>query len=433
MNRRLLVLCYFYPPLAGGGVHRVLSFTRYLPAHGWSCTVVCAGEEDYWIVDPSLLQRIPPATRVERVQGGSALSAWLTLGGRRRPGARGRRSGAVFGALRALSDFTLLPDSYAGWSRRAGRVATRLANETGFDAMLSSSPPDSVHLAARAVRRATGLPWAADFRDPWVPLHFRTPPTAWHRGRQAALEKSVIEGADIVLAASRTHADAMGAVSGAHARRVVHLPNGFEPGEESAAAAQDDGTDAPAFRMAFTGTLSLMTDTEQFLAALGDVLASRPQARRHVRARMCGPYDVRYEQRALALGLADIVTFTGPVSHATSRRIQRGADLLLLWKPRHGVTMVPGKTYEYLDAGRPILALLDPDDEAAALVARGGGLVVSPHDRAAIARAIGERYDAWARGTRWPDLRPAWLDDFARPALAARLASELDHLVQSRS
>ena len=42
--RRLLIFAYFYPPLAGGGVHRVLSFTRHLPAHGWACTVVCAGE-----------------------------------------------------------------------------------------------------------------------------------------------------------------------------------------------------------------------------------------------------------------------------------------------------------------------------------------------------------------------------------------------------
>src|SRR5439155_1728807 len=51
--RRALVLAYFYPPLAGGGVHRVLSFTRHLPAHGWACTVVCAGERDYWVSDPS--------------------------------------------------------------------------------------------------------------------------------------------------------------------------------------------------------------------------------------------------------------------------------------------------------------------------------------------------------------------------------------------
>jgi glycosyltransferase involved in cell wall biosynthesis len=428
-RRRLLVLCYFYPPLAGGGVHRVLAFTRHLPAHGWDCTVVCAAEDDYWVVDPSLVARIPDATRVERVSGGSALSMWLGLRGRK--GGGGRRSGAVFGALRGLSDLFLMPDSYAGWARRAARAATRLARSGGFDAMLSSSPPDSVHLAAREVRRRTGLPWVADFRDPWIPLHFRRPPTGWHRARQAGLEKSVIEGADIVLAASRAHADAMGVESGARARRVVHLPNGFEPRTGGVAQPADAGA-APAFRMAFTGTLSQMTDTEQFLDALHDVLAARPEARRRIRVRMCGPYDVHYENRATALGLTGIVTFTGPVSHDASRDAQLGADLLLLWKPRHGSTMVPGKTYEYLDTGKPILALLDPRDEAAELVTRGGGAVVDPDDRGAIARAIGDRYDAWKAGGATPASRPAWLDEFARPALAGRLASVLEDLVLSR-
>ena len=79
MNRRLLLLCYFYPPLAGGGVHRALGFTRWLPERGWDCTVVCAGPEDYWVRDETLEGRIPPQTEVIRVPGGSALSAWLRL------------------------------------------------------------------------------------------------------------------------------------------------------------------------------------------------------------------------------------------------------------------------------------------------------------------------------------------------------------------
>jgi hypothetical protein len=120
------------------------------------------------------------------------------------------------------------------------------------------------------------------------------------------------------------------------------------------------------------------------------------------------------------------------VTHDASRDAQLGADLLLLWKPRHGSTMVPGKTYEYLDTGKPILALLDPRDEAAELVTRGGGAVVDPDDRGAIARAIGDRYDAWKAGGATPASRPAWLDEFARPALAGRLASVLEDLVLSR-
>lgn len=428
-ERRLLVLCYFFPPLAGGGVHRILGFTRHLPAHGWSTTVVCAGPDDYWVTDPSLEARVHPATEVVRVRGGSGLSAWLSLRG----GAKGagRRSGAAFGPLRRLSDLLLLPDSYAPWARRAARAALRLARGGRFDALLSSSPPDSVHLAALRVARATRLPWVADFRDPWIGLHFREPPTAWHRARHARMERDVLEGADLVLAASRSHADTLGARSGATPRRAVHLPNGFEP----AAPAPDppDPGEPHSFTMVFTGTLSQMSDTEQFLDALHDVLAHRAEARRRIRVHLCGPFDVHYENRAVALGLSGIVRFPGPLDHADTRRLQREADLLLLWKPRHGTTMVPGKTYEYLDAGRPVLALLNPTDEAADLVRRAGGRIVDPDDRAAIAGAIAERYDAWKAHGRAPDARPDWLAGFTRESLTARLASELDSLVQSRA
>ena len=86
--RRVLLLAYFYPPLAGGGVHRVLSFTRHLPAHGWACTVVCAGERDYWVSDESLVASVPHETEVIRVEGGSGLSTWLRL---KRGDAHGRR------------------------------------------------------------------------------------------------------------------------------------------------------------------------------------------------------------------------------------------------------------------------------------------------------------------------------------------------------
>ena len=194
-RRRLLILCHFFPPLGGGGVHRVLGFTRYLPDHGWDCTVVCADRGDYWVTDESLLSEVRPGTEVSRVAGGSALSAWL----RWRSHDQGRRSGSLFAGLRSLSDWWLLPDSYAGWAKRAaarGRFLfdSRRGGATEyFDALLSSSPPDSVHLGALDLKRRFGTPWVADFRDPWIGLNFREPKTRWHRARQRRLEASVLE------------------------------------------------------------------------------------------------------------------------------------------------------------------------------------------------------------------------------------------------
>ena len=426
--RRLLVLCYFFPPLAGGGVHRVLSFVRELPRLGWNCTVIAAGREDYWVTDDTLEARIPAATEVIRVSGGSALSAWLRLRGGR---ASGRRRGSTFSLLRRLSDWWLLPDAYAGWIARARRAAEARLARGDVDALLSTSPPDSVHLAALGARRAHPVPWIADFRDPWMGLTLRQPPSAWHRARQRALERSVLESADRVLVASRTHADNLLA-GGAKTRGVVHLPNGFAPDGERAAREGVDapgGTPAARFLAVFTGTLSMMPETEVFLEALHDLLARRPELRRRFRARLAGPFDTGYEDRAVALGLTGIVEFTGPLTHDASRALQREADVLLLWKPRGMPTMVPGKLYEYLDAGRPLLAVLPAGDEAATLAERGGATRIDPGDRAALERALERIVDRRDAEGRAPVTRPAWLDEHARPALARRLARELDAVV----
>ena len=448
MSRRLLLLCYFYPPLGGGGVHRALGFTRWLPRHGWDCTVVCAGPEDCWVKDETLAGQIPPETEVIRVPGGSALSAWLGLvrgvtrvAGRSapaasgEPGSAGRRSGLVFGGLRLLSDWMLLPDSYAGWARRARRVAAARLERGDVTALLSSSPPDSVHLAALPLARRFGLPWVADFRDPWIGLHFRRPPTAWHAARQRELERRVLTGADLVLAASRTHADDLESDPDARPRRVAHLPNGYQPDATSTSpsAGGDGPRDPQHFTLVYSGTLSLMPDAEVLFEALHQVLAQRPEARRRIRVRLAGPFDTDYEDRAVALGLKGIVEFLGPIAHGEARALQRSADLLLLWKPRGYRTMVPGKTYEYLDAGRPIVALLEADDEAARLVRRAGAVCLPPGDREALAAEIERRYLAWKEGSgtaaRTTAARPEWLDEHTRPRLAARLAGLLDALV----
>jgi len=433
-RRRLLLLCYFFPPLAGGGVHRVLSFVRELPRFGWDCTVISADRSDYWVVDDTLEARIPAATEVLRVSGGSALSAWLKV-----RGGAGRRSGTTFSALRALSDWWLLPDSYVGWAKRAAHVAAQRLARGDVDAMLSSSPPDSVHLAALEARRRRPVPWIADFRDPWIGLHFRKPPSGWHRSRQQRLERRVLTTADRVLVASRTHADNIGAESGARPRVVTHLPNGFAPEEAGEAARTPARSTDPAaaagahrFLAVYTGTMATMPETEVFLEAVHDLLARRPELRRRFRARLAGPFETGYRDRAVALGLTGIVEFTGPLAHAESRALQRDADVLLLWKPPGIPTMVPGKLYEYLDSGRPLIALLPRGDEAAELAERGGATRLDPGDRAGLERALETQVDARDAGGRAPDSRPGWLDEHARPNLARRLAAELDALVGGR-
>jgi glycosyltransferase involved in cell wall biosynthesis len=173
-----------------------------------------------------------------------------------------------------------------------------------------------------------------------------------------------------------------------------------------------------------------MPDADVFLEALHDLFARRPEARRRVRARIAGPYEQSHADRAVALGLTGIVHFLGPQPHGATRALQQAADLLLLWKPRgEGYrTMVPGKLYEYLDAGTPVLALLPEGDEAADLVRRAGGEVVPPGERGPVVDAIERRYLMWKDGRRERPVRPAWLEEHTRARLSQRLAGLLDRI-----
>jgi glycosyltransferase involved in cell wall biosynthesis len=427
VRRRLLLVSYFFPPLAGGGVYRALALARHLPRHGWACTVLCAGEDDYWVRDESLLAQVPPETELIRVRGGSAASLGLKLlarGGGRRP------SGASAG-LRAAASWFQVPDAYAGWARRAARAARARAGRGDLGAVLSTSPPDSVHAVGRSAARAARVPWVADFRDPWVGLYFKRPPTAWHRARHAALERRVLEEADLVTVASRTHLGELGQASGARPRRAEHWPNGFEVEAEPDRAPTGTTPGAAARRMSlvFTGTLSQMPDAEVFLEAVAELCRRRPEARRRVRVTLAGPHESGYPDRALGLGLTGIVEFTGPVDHARARALQQGADLLLLWKPSGAAyrTMVPGKLYEYLSARRPLLALLPEGDEAAAL-ARAGGAEVMGGQRAAVADALERHYVAFLEGAEVERPVSPWLASHERPRLVERMAGWLDQL-----
>lgn len=427
-GRRLLLLCYFFPPLGGGGVHRVLGFTRHLPRFGWSCTVVCAGEEDYWVRDESLA--VPPDTEVIRVRGGGAITSWLKTGG----AAGGRRSGATFGMLRRLSDWWLLPDSYRGWAQRARGVALRRIQHGDVSALWSSSPPESVHLAARDIAAKTRLPWIADFRDPWIPLAFRTPPTVWHRARQEAMERSVLERADRVITASRLHAESLQArLPATAASRVLHVPNGFESAVKPRDIA-DTAAESEPFLVVFTGTMSQLPDVETLLEAVHDLLARHPEARRRLRVELLGAFESGFEDRSIALGLKGIVRFLGPRTHVETRGLQHRADLLMLLKPTGPAfrTMVPGKLYEYFEARRPIVALIDEQDEATELLRRAGQAMLPPGRRQALTDELERRYLDWRAHGRAADCELPWIEAHQRSRLTERLASTLDDLVPPR-
>jgi len=416
-RRRVLIVSHFFPPHGGGGVHRVLAWTRHLPSFGWDVTVLAAGRAGYWIHDDSLLARVPPDTEVRRVDALTGVVLWRrALGGGQREGGARRDD-----SLRALARFFLFPDSYAAWQRPAIAAGLERVASGGIDCVLSTSPPETAHLVGERIAR--GLPWVADFRDPWVGLHYRRPPTPFHAARHRAAERRVLERADRVLCASRTHYEAVRQVAGDRAR---FLPNGIELEAEKAEEAESPARDGR-LTVVSTGSHVDMPALFALLEALAARLQRDPGIAQRLRFVLAGPHDAALSRLVEARGLQAMVTFAGILPHAEARALQRSADRLLFVRnegPGYGA-MVPGKTYEYLDARRPVVALV-AESEAAGILREAGAFVVAPDQAEAALDALLARNEQAPRPDEGAIARI--LGPRSRRALAGELAGILSEL-----
>jgi glycosyltransferase involved in cell wall biosynthesis len=128
-----------------------------------------------------------------------------------------------------------------------------------------------------------------------------------------------------------------------------------------------------------------------------------------------------------------VVTLHGYISHADSIELMRTANLLFLpmQNMREGVraTIVPGKTYEYLAAGTPILGALPEGDARDILTEAGNAALVLPDDVEAMARAIAEAVARFQSGERPPGPDPDVVARFEYRRLAAELASVFDRVL----
>jgi glycosyltransferase involved in cell wall biosynthesis len=425
--KHVLMIVPFFPPMGGGGVYRALSFVRYLPSHGWRTTVVTPRGDAFWIHDASLEARIPASCRVVRTAtlSGQAMLSRARGGGAAR---ESKRSSRRFGAARRVSAALLVPDSYVGWFPFARRAALEAARPGTFDAVYSTSPPETSHLVGEIVSARARLPWVADFRDPWMNLRLLAPASRLHARVHRAMEARVCARASAVVVTTRWHESVLR--DAYPYARVVRIPNGYD-GEEvrSVVALQPD---AAPMRIVHAGMLTQKRSAVSFLEALARFFQRFPQARHDIDVEFVGAHEDESEHALARLSLSDRVRFRGSVQHDEVLQLERKAHVLLLIKHADSRYdgLVPGKLYEYIGMARPVLALA-PVGEARSLVeSLRRGETADPAHVEGIMDKIEVLYRHFKNGTldRAYDLSPA--PELERERQALELAHVLDRCTQ---
>jgi len=401
------MVAYYFPPLGGIGSLRAMKLATYLPESGWDVTVLAPRRGTYYR-DPTLTF---PEEKVVRTGSIELSRAGKTVLAPRTSDTEAARVGSLRRLVRdAARKWLYRPDPQIGWYPFAVRAGRRALREGRFDAVFSSSFPITAHLVGRRLHRDSGLPWVAEFRDPWTDVIADGEP---RKAREVARERSIVVEATRVVTVSEAWAALF---RGKGAREVGVVTNGYD--------AADLAPGRPPDGIVVTYLGSFYSDRQDLSAVwpalrrIGDTSPSR-----RFRLRFVGDLDRGLRREIAAHGLEEALEVTGflPYREALARTADSSILLGAGARDERPILkgLIPAKLFEYLGTGLPILYVGDPGSDAALLLARQPGcFVVAPGDAASIERALRQALDT-------PRLARD-LEAYTRRALAARLAVILD-------
>lgn len=410
---KVLLVSYLFPPIAGGGVPRPLKMVKYLPQYGWEPVVLTVDPKYHVSLDESLLTQVPPETPVYRAK---EFNPYATLN-RLRVGGDGKRSGGassnqrnnssvlsglkrgVFQFLKKGKNYILIPDDHIFWVPFAVRMGLKAIREHKVNIIFSTSGPYSSHLAARRLAYITGLPWVADFRDPWTQNMHRSG-IAWREWVEERMERSVMRQATAITTVTHSFAKNFLAKF-PEIRRIEVIHNGYDPEDYEGI----EGTVRPdRLTFAYTGIFYQERHPRLFLQAVAELIAEGRIKREEILLRFAGVFDYpgyHENQDAVAeYGLEDVVEVLGYLPHRESLTLLKSSHVLLLISDTApgSENYIPGKLFEYMAVKRPILAFSLPGEASSIIERFSIGQVVSPIDKDEMKKAILIFYEAWKRG-----------------------------------
>ncbi len=391
--KRVLIITYYWPPSGGSGVQRWVKFAKYLPSEGWQPVIYTPENPELTTVDKTLAAEIPPEAEIvkrhitepygiyRKLMGKGSSTDLKTLTGAGaskdevNPINGGGKSWKQRLSLYIRGNF-FIPDPRIMWLHPSVRFLKEYLKGHPVDAIVTTGPPQSMHLIGLKLSRETGIPWVADFRDPWTKMFYFKHLGLTKRSEQKhhQLEKEVLDGATRVISVSPMVQKDFQAMT---ETPVELITNGFDDEDFRKDFEQDEY-----FNITHTGLFASDGDPQTLWKVLGQKCASDEEFRRALRIRLVGKTDKEIIDSVKAADLAENLKDFGYQSHEVAVKEQRNASLLILplRKEPEYEAVLPGKLFEYLASRRPVLGIGQTEGAMAKIVRDTGSGVVYDWD-----------------------------------------------------
>jgi glycosyltransferase involved in cell wall biosynthesis len=401
-TRKVLIITYYWPPSGGSGVQRWLKFAKYLERSGYEVTVLTPENTAFTIKDPSLLRDVPPNIEVLRLpiwepyQLFFRLSKWM---GKEQPTQSDMITAGKKTFFQKVSSWIrgnlFIPDARVFWVRPAVAFLDDLLKGNSIPTVITTGPPHSIHLIGlRLKKRNPQVKWIADFRDPWSEwdLLDTLSLTGLARARHRSLERKVLRSADRVITIAPYHVKRFEHLGG---RKVQLISNGFD--EDDFAGILRMRTDK--FTIRHTGIVDELRDPRPLMQAIRSACRENPQLPQDLLVEFIGNVNTNFK-REIQIDplLGPLTKFTSNIPHEQLLRVYAETDLqaLILSHTAIAPGNLPGKFFEYLASGAPILAIGPVDGDAANILkSTGAGTIFKRDDNEGITDSIISSYMQW--------------------------------------
>lgn len=452
-DRNVLLICYGFPPIGGGGVPRPLKMAKYLGEFGWKVHVLTVEPAYHATLDPTLLAQLPPEVQIHRakemplIPKRGAASAAAPAGASQtaeeasppRQSLKAALKQQVVSILKQVKPYLLIPDDQILWLPNALKLGREIMRREKIDVIFSTSGPVTNHLVARKLASETGCKWVADFRDPWT-QNMHTSGIAWRERLEERMETGVMSEADAITTVTATFAENFRKKHGAWIKRLELIYNGFDQADFE--DLQPLHAVPEKFHAVYAGILYQKRNPRLLLEAIRELIDAKEVDENDLLLSFAGVFDYPgySENRDCVerLRLNQIVRQMGNLPHKEALGLMKGADALLLIGDvsADAGAYIPGKLYEYMGIGKPILALNKAGEATEIIEQFQLGQVADPLDKAAIKRAYLRLYREWKDRGVAADGQPDRGADFAervkpyeRREQARQLAQLMDELI----
>ena len=429
--KKALVISYYWPPSGGAGVQRWLKFVKYLRDFGWEPVLFCPENPEYPETDTSLFKDVPDCLEVIKFPIWEPYQAYKKLLGQKKEDKINAAFLSEKKKNRFLEDLSVwirgnffIPDARKFWIRPSVKFLSQYLDLHPADVIISTGPPHSTHMIAMPLAEKFGLPWLADFRDPWTNIDFYKELKLTGRAdrKHHQLELEVLRKADAVTVISNSMADDFSKI---HPRSYTVITNGYD--------SDDTGMPVPIpdskFSIAHIGTLVSTRNPVTLWEALKGLLSTHHDLAEELEIKLVGKVDFTVTASLESYGLSRFVRRIDYMPHDEVVKCQQQSQVLLLIinNTPNSKMILTGKFFEYLAARRPILCLGPEDGDAARILKEThAGLLAGFGDVEIMKQHILELYQGFKKGNLTVESRE--IERYSRRELTRLLSLTLDEI-----